>query len=68
MKNGLLGLTLKKLSNTIIINLPDGRKIEILLSKHKGANNSVLLISAPKDIEIDRGTYEHFHKEEDFNK
>lgn len=64
MDNGLLGLTLKRLENSIIFNLPDGRKIEIVLSKHKGANSSVILISAPKDISIDRGTYKDFHKDE----
>lgn len=63
-KNGLLGLTLKKQTNTIKFDLSDGRKIEILLSKHKGTRESVLLISAPKDINISRGTREDFHKDE----
>ena len=59
---GLLALTLHKDDNKAIITMPDGRTVEIVLIKHKGYKQSVILFSAPKDIQIDRGTRESFHK------
>ena len=59
---GLLALTLHKDKTIAVIELPDGRTVEVALVKHKGSYQSVVIFSAPKDIIINRGDRKDFHK------